>query len=80
VWPEKETAPRVLAHPGTWPTDPQRKEATVDTTSIREPRPKVPPEKHLAKLEERYRHELIDAEERLELRKRILRLRRRLGL
>ena len=37
-------------------------------------------EKRLALLEERYRHELTDAEERLELRERILRLRRRLGL
>ena len=34
----------------------------------------------LAKLEERYRHELMDAEERLKLRERIVRLRRRLGL
>ena len=34
----------------------------------------------LAKLEERYRHELTDDEERQELRDRILGLRRRLGL
>jgi hypothetical protein len=33
-------------------------------------------EKRLAKLEERYRHELTDDDERLELRARILRLRR----
>ena len=36
-------------------------------------------EKRLAKLEERYRHEIMDdEEERLELRDRIIRLRRRL--
>jgi hypothetical protein len=34
----------------------------------------------LAKLEEKYRHELMADEERAELRDRILRLRRRLGL
>jgi hypothetical protein len=49
------------------------------TTIIREPRPKVPAaqaEKRLSELEERYRHELMDDAERLELRERILRLRR----
>jgi len=39
-----------------------------------------PVKKQLAKLEWRYRHELMDVEERLELRERILRLCRRLGL
>jgi len=39
-----------------------------------------PKEKHLARLEERYRHGLMDVEERVELRECILRLRRRLGL
>ncbi len=37
-------------------------------------------EKRLAKLEERYRHELAHVAERCELRERILHLRRRLGL
>jgi len=52
----------------------------VDTRIIREPHPKVPNEgeKRLARLEERYRHELLDVEERCELRERILR--RKLGL
>jgi len=36
-------------------------------------------QKRLAKLKERYRHELMDDEERQELRDRILRLRRRLA-
>jgi hypothetical protein len=34
----------------------------------------------LERLEERYRHELMDDEERQEVRDRVLRLRRRLGL
>ena len=37
-------------------------------------------EKRLATLEERYRHELMDTEERCELRERILRRRRKLGV
>jgi hypothetical protein len=36
-------------------------------------------EEKLAKLEERYAHELLDADEREELRERILRLRRRVS-
>jgi hypothetical protein len=52
----------------------------VDTTSIREPRPEVPPEKRLKELEETYRHEILDVEERCELNDRVVRLRRRLGL
>lgn len=43
---------------------------------IREPEGKVPPES-LSRLEERYRNELMAEEERLELRDRINRLRRR---
>jgi hypothetical protein len=35
---------------------------------------------HLARLEEWLRHELMDADEQCELRDRILRLRRKLGL
>jgi hypothetical protein len=49
----------------------------VDTTSIRTP--STEGEAKLAKLEERYRHELMDDAERQELRDRVLRLRRRLG-
>ena len=37
-------------------------------------------EEKLAELEECYRHALLDVDERLELRDRVLRLRRRLGL
>ena len=37
-------------------------------------------EARLARLEEKYRHELLGEEERLEIRERIVRLRRRLGL
>ena len=46
-------------------------------TIILEPRPKITPEKRLEKLEERYRHELADDEQRQELRDQVLRLRRR---
>ena len=54
----------------------------MDTTSIREPRRKAPSADHerLARLEERYRHEIMDDEERQEIRDRVLGLRRRLGL
>jgi hypothetical protein len=37
-------------------------------------------QKRLARLEERYRHEDLGSEERQELRDRVVRLRRRLGL
>jgi hypothetical protein len=47
-------------------------------TIIRTPSTEVPAEKRLAALEERYRHELMDANERCELRERIVRIRRRL--
>ena len=49
----------------------------MDTRSIRTTFTEVPAEKHLADLEERYRHEILDVEERLELRERIVRLRRK---
>jgi hypothetical protein len=45
------------------------------TSIIREPNSKVPADKRLALLEERYCHELMDDEERLELRDRVLRRR-----
>ena len=47
-------------------------------TIILEPRPKITPEKRLEKLEERYRHECMDDEERGELEDLVLRLRRRI--
>jgi flagellar basal body-associated protein FliL len=47
------------------------------TPTIRTPTEKVA---RLRVLEERLRHELMDDEERQELRDRVLRLRRRLGL
>lgn len=47
--------------------------------TIRPEGEKVAAEKRLATLAERYRHELLDVEERAELRDRILRLRRRLS-
>jgi hypothetical protein len=52
------------------------------TPIIREPNSKVPAgteHKRRAALKDRYRHELMDDEERQELRDRILRLRRRLS-
>jgi hypothetical protein len=49
------------------------------TPIIREPNAKVPADKRLARLEERFRHELMDDEERQELRDRVLALRRRLS-
>jgi hypothetical protein len=53
---------------------------TVDEHQSSAPAHPSTEEERLAKLEERYRHELMDAEERLELRERIVCLRRRLGL
>jgi hypothetical protein len=70
-------APQVLAHPGTRPTE---RKPTVDEHQSSAPaHPSTEGEAKLAKLEERYRHELIDEDERLELRERILRIRRRLN-
>jgi hypothetical protein len=51
----------------------------VDTTDSSAPAHPSTEEKKLAKLEERYRHELMDDEQRQELRDRVLRLRRRLS-
>jgi hypothetical protein len=68
-------APRVLEHPGTRPTE---RMPTVDTTksSVTTHPPKLTEEERLARLEERYRHELLDDQE---LRDQVLVLRRRLG-
>ena len=75
--------PQMSPHPGARPTANNFAEGvTVDTPTIRPRDEKVattPEEKHLAILEERLAHELMDDEERQELRDRILRLRRRLG-
>ena len=70
-------APQVLATP----RDPahRKTERTVDTTKSSAPAHPSPEEQHLATLVERYRHELVDVEERCELRERILHLRWRLG-
>jgi hypothetical protein len=69
-------APQELALPGTRPTETWRN--TVDERILAHPR--TPTEEKLAKLEERLAHELMDDEERLELRERIVGLRRRLNL
>jgi hypothetical protein len=52
----------------------------VDPRIIRKPRPKVPLEERLARLEERLAHELMDDEERQELRDQVIRFRRWLEL
>lgn len=51
----------------------------MDTRSIRTPSTEVPLEERLAALEERLRYELMDDEERQELRDRVLHLRQRLS-
>jgi hypothetical protein len=53
-------------------------EVPMDKASVA--RAPVDPRVRLAKLEGRYRNELMDEDERQELRDRILKLRRRLGL
>jgi hypothetical protein len=52
----------------------------VDTKDSSAPAHPSTEEKKLAKLEERLAHELMDDEERLQLKERTLRLRRKLGL
>ena len=49
----------------------------MDTTKSSAPAHPAETEVRLAKLEERYAHELLPEEERLELRERILRLRKK---
>ena len=41
---EKEMAPAVRTHPGTWPTANREREVTVDTQSIRTDSPEVLPD------------------------------------
>ena len=67
-------APQVMQHPGTRPTE--TKGHTVDTNILRNAPEKVA---ELRLLEERLRHELMDDEERQDLRDRVLALRRRLS-
>jgi hypothetical protein len=84
---DKEEAPQERQLPGTRPT--ATKEVTVDTDnfSVRaqpttDGKPHDVIEAHyscLERLEDRYRHELLDEDERLELAERIARIRRRLG-
>jgi hypothetical protein len=69
-------APQVLAHPGTRPTE---RKPTVDEYQSSAPAHPSTEAKCLARLEERYRHELMDEDERLELAERIIRIRRRLN-
>ena len=61
----KEMAPAVLVAP----RGPDQEEALLIETTIAE---------KLRKLEERYAHELLPEEERLELRERILKLRKKI--
>jgi hypothetical protein len=84
---EKEMPPRVREHPGGRPT--ATKEVTVDTPKSSAPAQPATDEKPddvidahyacLERLEERLAHELIDHEERQEVRDRVITLRRRLG-
>jgi hypothetical protein len=75
--------PGGAATPRTRPTE--RKLPTVDTARIPpagDPFTAKTPEtdqQRLARLEDRYRHELLDDAERQELRERVLRLRRQLS-
>lgn len=58
-----------------------QQEAPVDAPKSSAPaRPTPDPATRLAKLEEKYRHEILGEDERLELWESILRLRRKLGL
>jgi hypothetical protein len=69
--------PQVRTHPGTWPTE---RTCTVDEHQSSAPaHPSTEGEAKLAKLEERLAHELMDDEERQELRDRVIGLRRRLS-
>jgi hypothetical protein len=69
-------APQVRTHPGTRPTE--KENQSVDIKQSSAPAHPSTEDKRLAKLQERYRHELMDDDERLELRERRLGIRRRL--
>jgi len=75
----KKTAPRVRQHPGarTTEVEPVIESKSSATRSGATEAPKA--ERRLARLEERYRRELMGVEERCELRDRIVRLRRKAG-
>jgi hypothetical protein len=66
-------APRSSYPPEARPTE---KEITVDTTKDSADRCTGQDEKRLAELMDRYRHALLDDEQRQEVRDRVLRLRR----
>jgi hypothetical protein len=74
-------APRVVAHPGTRPTekvwtpvDTRRIPPAGDPFTAKTPKPD---EERLAELEEKLAHELMPDQERMELRDQVLALRRR---
>jgi hypothetical protein len=72
-------APQEWTLPGTRPTETWRN--TVDTNILRNTPEKVARlRRDLRVLEDQLRHELMDEDERQELRDRVLRLRRRLGI
>jgi hypothetical protein len=78
---DKEMAPRVVQHPEARPTANQLAEVrTVDSTKDSAPAHQPTIAKKLAQLEDKYRHELLSEEERQEVRDRVIRLRRKLGL
>jgi hypothetical protein len=71
---QTENGPAETPSPGTRTT----KECFMATTDSSAPA-HLSPEEKLAKLEDQLRHELMDDEERMILRDRVLRLRRRLS-
>jgi hypothetical protein len=75
----KRKAPESVAKPAPRPETKGGTAPMARTPIIREPDSKVPADKRLARLEERFRHELMDDEERQVLRDRVLALRRRLS-
>jgi hypothetical protein len=73
----KEMAPQELPLPGTRPT--ATEEVTVDTNILRNTPEKVAGLRQLRVLEELLRHELLDDDERQELRDRVIHLLRHLS-
>ena len=69
-----KTAPAVVAHPGT-----TAKEVTSLTNTVYRTDERARMVRILQEADERYRRELMDEEERLLLRERILRLKKRLA-
>jgi hypothetical protein len=77
MWAEQKTAPEPVAKPSPGPETKGGTAPMARTPTIRPEREKVAEE--LRVLEDQLRHELMDDEERLELRERIIRIRRRLN-